>query len=303
MILHARNAPSAATVRDVPVAPAIRPATVGDRRLVAGLGAAGAALVVIGTMLPWISLYAGLETIAGTDGLNGRILAGLGFAAGLLAVAHAARGGQATRWLLGIAGFAVLALGGWLGIQLLQTEAMLAADPLLVARLEPGLAMSLAGGSMLLATLFVPARSLTAAVAPERRARSAAQFLLVAVLAIAGVTHLALVSEHLRESVALGVGFLGAGLGQVGLAAAILRTPTRTALRIALSVNALSLAALAAAVTIGLPSFVHGPMRSMDGWLAPAESLSDLGAITGAAEIIAVVLAARLLRSGGRRPG
>ena len=277
-------------------------AALADRRLVAGLGAAGGVLALVGSVLPWISLYAGLQSIAGTDGLNGRILAGLGVAAALVAVAYAAHGGQATRWLLGIAGFAVLALGGWLGIQLLQTEALLAADPLLISRLEPGLAVSLVGGSLLLATLFVPARSLAAAEVPERRARSAAQFMLVAALAIAGVIHLALVSEHLRESIALGVGFIGAGVGQVGLAAIILRKPTIAALRIALLLSFFSLAVLAAAVTVGLPAFLHGSMGSMTGVLAPAESLSDLGAMTGAAEGIAVVLAFRLLRRARHLP-
>lgn len=299
MISSARTSTSVPTIRDARDDSPSTPAAPADRRLVAGLGAAGGALTIIGSVLPWISLYAGLQSIAGTDGLNGRILAGLGVAAALVAVVHAVRGGQATRWLLGIAGFAVLALGGWLGIQLLQTEAVLAADPLLVSRLEPGLAVSLVGGSLLLATLFVPARSLAAAEVPERRARSAAQLMLVATLAIAGVVHLALVSEHLRESIALGVGFIGAGLGQVGLAAIILRSPSIAALRIALLLSTFSLAALAAAVTVGLPALLHG---SMTGGFAPAESLTDLGAITGAAEVIAVVLTFRLLRRARQLP-
>lgn len=303
MILPARTAPSVAINPHAGARPASTAVASADRRLVAGLGAAGGALVLIGSLLPWISLYAGLQTIAGTDGLNGRILAGLGAAAALLAATHLVRGDQATRWLLGIAGFAILALGGWLGIQLLQTGTVLAADPLLVSRLEPGLAVSLVGGSLLLATLFVPTRSLVAAEAPERRARSAAQFMLAAALAIAGAVHLALVPEHLAESIALGVGFLGAGLGQIGLAALTLRNPTAATLRLTLLLSAVSLITLAAAVTVGLPAVLHGSMAdgsmaggSMASGLVPAESLTDLGAITGMAEAIAVVLAVRLLR-------
>lgn len=299
MIFPARTSASGATIPDAREASASTSAASADRRLVAGLGVAGGALVVIGSALPWISLYAGLQSIAGTEGLNGRILAALGGVAIAVAVAHAIRGGQGSRWLLGIAGFAVLALGGWLGIQLLQTEAVLAADPLLVSRLEPGLAVALVGGSLLLATLFVPTRSPAAAEVPQRRARSAAQFMLVAALAIAGVVHLALVSEHLRESIVLGVGFLGAGLGQVGLAAITLRNPTTAVLRLTLVLSAVSLAALAAAVTVGLPALLHG---SMSGGFAPAESLTDLGAITGAVEVIAVVLAFRLLRRAQQIP-
>lgn len=299
MIFPARTSASGATIPDAREASASTSAASADRRLVAGLGVAGGALVVIGSALPWISLYAGLQSIAGTEGLNGRILAALGGVAIAVAVAHAIRGGQGSRWLLGIAGFAVLALGGWLGIQLLQTEAVLAADPLLVSRLEPGLAVALVGGSLLLATLFVPAWSPAAAEVPQRRARSAAQFMLVAALAIAGVVHLALVSEHLRESIVLGVGFLGAGLGQVGLAAITLRNPTTAVLRLTLLLSAVSLAALAAAVTVGLPALLHG---SMSGGFAPAESLTDLGAITGAVEVIAVVLAFRLLRRAQQIP-
>lgn len=269
-----------------------------ERRLVVGLGAVGGALAVAGTLLPWLSLYAGLQKISGTDGLNGRILAGLGAVALVAALAHAVRGGQGTRWMLGIAGFALLALGSWLGIQLLQTEAVLAADPLLVARLEPGLVVSLIGGSLVFATLFVPVRSRSDLVQPQQgTARSAAQMALAAALAVAGVVHIALVSEHLRESIVLGVGFLGTGLGQVGLAALVLRTPSRTSLRSALSLSVFSLAALGAAVTVGLPAFLHG---SATGMLGPIENLTDLAAITGLAELIAVALAVRLLR-GKRR--
>lgn len=299
MIFPARTSAPGATIPDVRGPSANTPTASADRRLVAGIGAAGGALVVIGSVLPWISLYAGLQSIAGIDGLNGRILAALGGAAILLAVAHLVRGDHGTRWLLGIAGFAILALGGWLGIQLLQTGTVLAADPLLVSRLEPGLAVSLGGGALLLATLFVPARSLAGAVVPERRARSAAQFMLVASLAIAGVVHLALVSEHLRESIVLGIGFLGAGLGQVGLAALILRAPTTVPLRLALLLSVFSLVVLVGSVTVGLPAILHG---SMAGEFEPAESLTDLGAITGAAEVIAVVLAVRLLRRAHQRP-
>jgi len=293
MIFPARTAPSVAAIPHLREEPANTPAVSADRRLVAGLGAAGGALVVIGSLLPWISLYAGLQSIAGTDGLNGRILAGLGVAAALVAAAHAVRGRQGTRWLLGSAGFAVLALGGWLGIQLLQTGAALAEDPLLVARLEPGLAVALVGGSLLLSTLFMPVRSVAVAEATERRARSATQFILVASLAVAGVVHLALVSEHLRESIVLGVGFLGAGLGQVGLAAIILWNPTTAALRSALVLSIVSLVGLATAVTVGLPALLHG---SMAAGFAPAESLTDLGAITGLAELIAVVTSIGLMR-------
>ncbi|MBA2717700.1 MAG: hypothetical protein H0U52_00465 [Chloroflexi bacterium] len=302
MISPARTSASIPTIPAAREDSASNPAASADRRLVGGLGAAGGVLAITGSVLPWVSMDAGLQTIAGTDGLNGRILAGLGFVAALVAMVHAARGGQGTRWLLGIAGFTILGFGGWLGIPLLQTEAILAADPLLVSRLEPGLAVSLFGGSLLLATLFLPARSLAAAETPERRARTAAQFMLVAALAIAGVIHVALVPEHLRESIALGVGFLGAGLGQVGLAAIILRNPTGASLRLTLMLSIFSLVALVAAVTVGLPAFLDGSMGSMNGVLLPAESLSDLGAITGAVEVIAVVLAFRLLRRAQQRP-
>ncbi|HUQ79193.1 MAG TPA: hypothetical protein VM427_10045 [Patescibacteria group bacterium] len=295
MILPARTSASKASISNAPARSATSAAGSADRRLVAGLGVAGGALAIIGSLLPWVSLYAGLQTIAGTDGLNGRILAGLGGVAVLAAVAHAIRGGQGSRWLLGIAGFAVLVLAGWLGIQLLQTGAVLAADPLLVSHVEPGLVVSLVGGSLVLATLFAPDKSradLGEPTTPMRR--TAAQVALAAVLAVAGIVHLGLVSEHLEESIALGVGFLGVGLGQVILAGMLFRSRSRTSLWLALLLSVFSLAALGAAVTIGLPAFLHGPMAEA---LGPVESLSDLGIITGLAELIAVALAVRLLRT------
>ena len=57
------------------------------RRLVGVLGMIGGALIVAGSLMPWLSLYAGLDPISGVEGLNGRVLIGAGaliVAAGLM---------------------------------------------------------------------------------------------------------------------------------------------------------------------------------------------------------------------------
>ncbi|CAN5617468.1 hypothetical protein BH20CHL7_BH20CHL7_08160 [soil metagenome] len=263
---------------------------------VAVLAGVGAAMAVAGSALPWLSLYAGLQPIAGTSGLNGRILMGLGLVALALSAAHLLRGGNTTRWLLAITGFAIVAVGGWLGIQMLQAAATTLADPLLVARIEPGLPIAILGGSLVFATVFAPVAGQVAR--PESRVASklsAMHLALVAALLLPGLIHLALAPEHLRSSIALGLGFGVTGAAQVAIAWFVLRRRSRGWLVGALAVSLASVVALIAAVTVGLPVVGHGETT---GLLGPVEVLDDVMSLTGIVEAAAVVLAARLLRNG-----
>jgi hypothetical protein len=271
------------------------PALVGSRQNgpVAVLAGVGGAMAVAGSALPWLSLYAGLHPIAGTTGLNGRILMGLGLIALVLSAAHLLRGGNTTRWLLAFTGFAIVALGGWLGIQLLQTAATTLADPLLVARIEPGLPIAIVGGALVFATVFVPTGGHVARAEPLPAPRlSAMHWALAAALLLPGLIHLALVPEHLQPSVVLGFGFAVIGAAQVVIAWFVLRRRSRAWLVGALAVSLVSVVALIAAVTVGLPLGGHGEAT---GLLGPVETLDDVMSLTGIAEAAAVVLAARLL--------
>ena len=288
---------AAARVAGPPIARSARPARRLDRHrsAIVALGLIGGAAAVAGSTLPWLSLYAGLHPITGLDGLNGRVLAGLGGFALAAALAHAIRGGQGTRWLLGMSGFALAAFAGWLGVQLLGTVSELSADPLLVARLEPGLAVSIVGGSLVFATLFVPPARDEPTVRP---ALSARHLVVTATLLAAGAVHLALTPEHVAGSVLLGVGFLGTGIAQLLLAAFVARTRSVAAVQLSVVVSAFALAALASAVTIGLPGLPHGGSL---GPLGPVESLDDVGLLTGVLEAATLAVGISLLRSGRNR--
>jgi hypothetical protein len=122
--------------------------------------AAGAA-IVIGTALPWVETFAGLIGIPGLRGSNGRILAAAGIVIVAAGIYHLIRGGQATRWLAGLAGFAALGFSGYLLIQLTQSLSVLGADSMVVARGGPGLWVAAAGSAAAFGTLFFPPSSQT----------------------------------------------------------------------------------------------------------------------------------------------
>jgi hypothetical protein len=81
----------------------------------AGLAAVAAGAVMItGAFLPWVTTFAGLVAIPGVRGGNGRILAAAGLVAAAAGLCHALRGGQWSRWLAGLAGFAATGFSGFL---------------------------------------------------------------------------------------------------------------------------------------------------------------------------------------------
>lgn len=269
-----------------------------SRRLpVAALAGAAGSLTIVGASSAWLSLFAGLQPVRGTDGSNGLVLLALGAALVVLSAAHLVAGGTWTRWAIGGAGFTILGLGMSLGVALLDEVRALAADPLLIARLEPGLGIVLLGGSLSLATLFVPDERAGVDVvgAGPRPGVGATHIILAGLVALAGSVHLALTIEHLASSVVLGIGFLAVGLLQAALAPLILLARTRALILATLVVSAGSAVALLAAVTVGLPLLGHGPVM---GPFGPVEPLDDLGALTGLAEAFAVGLSVRLLRRG-----
>lgn len=270
---------------------AAAPAPTRARLPLTALGVVAAGLVVVGALAPWLSFFAGLQPIRGTDGPWGLVLAGLGLAAGAIATVHLFTAHPSSRWLLAGAGFGVLTIAAPLGVMLLAEFRMLAADPLLIARIEPGLGIVLLGGSLLAATSFVPIIT-PGETAPTRPAPST-RIVLAGVVLAAGLVHLLLTQEHLADSVPLGVGFLVVGVMQTAVAALLLLTRTRGPIAAALLVSAGSAVALLAAVTVGLPLIGHG-MAS--GPLGPVEALDDVAGLTLLAEVGAVVLSIRLLR-------
>jgi hypothetical protein len=119
--------------------------------LVATAAIAGGATVIAGTLLPWLTLFAGLHPYRGIIGWNGRVL----LAGGVLAVAGGVwllvRDTQPVRRTIGALGVAMLAFVVWL---LVQQNAMyhdlLSQHPMTVPGVGPGLHVA-SGGALLIA--------------------------------------------------------------------------------------------------------------------------------------------------------
>jgi hypothetical protein len=130
----------------------------------------GGALVCTGAALPWLSLFAGLQSYSGLVGLYGRVL----FASGLVAAA----GGVAMlvrreRWLrpvVGAVGVAQTLFVVWLVIGLRATTRELGGmHAMLVARPGPGLFVALAGAILIASALWLRASSAPSALGADPR--------------------------------------------------------------------------------------------------------------------------------------
>lgn len=135
--------------------------------------AIAATLLIVGALIPWLTLYAGLQRLPGTTGLHGRLVLGAGVVLAFTAVAAAIRPDDRWRWLTGLVGAAAIypAARGVLG---LRTVAQL--DELLVAAPGPGPWLALAGGSVAFGALFAarPSRTNSNGPRPPTHAPTAA---------------------------------------------------------------------------------------------------------------------------------
>ena len=124
------------------------------RRVLAVL--VGGALVCVGTTLPWLSFFAGLQSLSGLVGLYGRML----FASGALAVlSGTAMLQHRHRWLPAtIAGLGVIQtlFVVWLLIGLRSTLRQLGMHAMLLARPGPGLFVALAGALLVCISAWHP---------------------------------------------------------------------------------------------------------------------------------------------------
>jgi hypothetical protein len=115
----------------------------------------GGLFVVLGTWLSWFSLFAGLQSYRGIDVFNGRLLTvGGGFSI-LAGALYLRRGAFGVRWGIGLLGFALLAFASWSLFQLLIIYRRLSADPMMVAKLGPGLIVVIIGALLIFATLYL----------------------------------------------------------------------------------------------------------------------------------------------------
>lgn len=118
---------------------------------------AGGTLVVVGSVLPWMSLFAGLQAYSGVSGLYGRLALAGGALSVLGGIAILMRPHDWLRLGIGGLGVALAFFAGWILLGLSATVRELGHHPLLLARPGPGVFVVIAG-ALALAALFLPVR-------------------------------------------------------------------------------------------------------------------------------------------------
>ena len=252
----------------------------------------GAAIALVGSALPWVTILRGTQTLTGWDG-SPRYLAGLAVASAALTLLYL-RASRATafRLLAALAGLIVLAGSAfeiWQVASLAASRSVMARilDPVL----GPGPFVMLAGALLLLAVAAVPssAARVSAGLWPR--------VILAGALFASGWIHLALTPEHLAESTILGLGFLLAGVAQLALAGLILARPSDLAYYAVIALSVALIVLYAFAVLKGLP--FGGTHDHGNGLILGAGEPIDLeGAITKLAELFSVAAAFVLVGRG-----
>jgi len=114
----------------------------------------GGILVAAGSLLPWMSLFAGLRGFPGILGLYGRLTFAGGVFLALGGLAMIVRTERFIRPLVASIGVAIALFAGWILFGLRATTQRLEEQPMLVARPGPGLFVVLAGALMVAALAF-----------------------------------------------------------------------------------------------------------------------------------------------------
>lgn len=126
-----------------------------NRVIVGTMAIAGGVAVAVGVVLPWFSLFAGLQPVAALGTNNGTVLliaAALSTGLGVLVLV---RDSALGRYALMVTGLALVAFGAHLVIGLVTVYRTVSADPMLVAQPGPGLAVVCMGALLILATAVV----------------------------------------------------------------------------------------------------------------------------------------------------
>lgn len=114
------------------------------------IGIAGGTLVIVGSWLPWFTLYAGLHPLRGITGLNGQLLAAGGLLAAFVGLLLLMKPRRSFHWLLCSLGLCLTLFTAWILAGVPATYRAMQENPLLVAQLGPGLWVVL-GGTLLIA--------------------------------------------------------------------------------------------------------------------------------------------------------
>lgn len=245
------------------------------RRIRAATIIIGGAIAAAGVFLPWVRVFAGLESFSGSTGLYGEAL---------LAAAAIAIGIGIARFTFNLelrgatilAGCVLVSIAGFVAYQAIA--GVRSFDPMLIPTTGPGPFVTLAGGVVVLGGALWG----SAASAPDVPIERIAWRSLALLSGGAGAIHLAASPDHLAEWTPLGVAFIVAGLLQLLWAVFVVERPSRTLLLFGAAGNVVFIAAWAVSRTSGFP---FGP----DAGVPEAVGLADV--ITIALEIALVALA------------
>jgi hypothetical protein len=209
---------------------------------------AGAVIALVGSALPWVTIFRGTQTLTGWNG-SPRYLAGLAVASAALTLLFLWAGRPvAFRRLAVLAGSTAvvgIAFTIWQVGSLGSSNSVSAR--ILTPVLGPGPLVMAVGALLLLAVVAIPA---SAARVPSTLWR---RVILAGALFTAGWIHLALTPEHLGEATILGLGFLAAGFAQLVLALLVTVRPSNLTYYAVVGLSAALIVLYALAVLKGLP--------------------------------------------------
>jgi hypothetical protein len=264
------------------------------RAVVAVLAVAGGSLLIAGSLLPWLSLYAGIDPISGIDGLNGRVLVSTGAVSAAAGLIYIRRPSKQLQYGLAALGFVASGFAAWVVSQVLGSYQQLQSDPLVLASLGAGTFVALGGALMVLGTLLVPRHAdagrgrnrQATVVSAQRDARTVLLTGVVAFLVSAAMIHLVVVGPHLQESTLYAAFFVGAAVAQLVAAMTLTMSRHRRWLMAVALGNALVIVVWAVSRTVGLPI---GPTPGV------AESVSLPDVLATVAEVAIVTLSVALV--------
>ena len=249
--------------------------------------ALGAAAVVVGVAIPWISLFNGLTEVSGM-GADGFYLLGVTLSMVLLTAFHLRQGRPLAvqRVLVGLGSVvvAVAAFDAWRIMAFVNSPGAL--RPLAMPQVGPGTFVTAAGGTLLVAGALT--------VRSQRRASLPRGFwprlLLAGLLAVPAWIHFAIIGEHLGQTLLLGLGTAGFGVVQAVLAILIVARPRREYYSAAIVMDAALIFFYAYNVMIGLP-FAKPELFSPGLLLGHGEAVGLRGGVSLSLELLGLGLA------------
>jgi hypothetical protein len=249
---------------------------------------AGAAAILVGVRLPWVTTFGGLLSQSAAGTRNGSLLQ---VGAGLVAVAGLAqllRPAVLLRWAIALLGFVLTAYAGYLLVQLYGLVG--STDSMALPGTGPGLFVVAAGAVLGFATIFAPmphrssgpgagtpAKIPAGAGAPPLRwllapLRSPLRFPAAVLALVAAFAHVPVTREHLVEAPYIGGLFILLTASFTVLATVLLLSDSAAAWT-ALGVGcALAVVAFLVSRTLGLPQMSD----DVGDWLNPIGLVSIL---------------------------